>query len=194
MAGVKTKQLLGHYAGFGSRFLAHVIDIGIIALLLYLLATFFEGLPTLIELGTGIPSEWLEQMTGWLPTGVGRTVLALQLSSLVSVTVMLGYHIFFVFVAGRTPGKALMGVRVLRTDGSRPTIWQTILRTLGYIVSGLPLLLGFFWVLIDDQRQALHDKLARTYVVYGWEARPDEHFLAQQIERLATKPESSDNA
>ncbi len=32
-------------------------------------------------------------------------------------------------------------------------------------ISGLVTIVVVFWILIDDRRQGLHDKLARTFVV-----------------------------
>lgn len=59
-----------------------------------------------------------------------------------------------------------MGVRIARTNGKPLTIGRALLRYLGYWLSAIPLGLGFFWVLVDDQRQGWHDKLADTYVIY----------------------------
>jgi uncharacterized RDD family membrane protein YckC len=97
------------------------------------------------------------------------------------------YHIFFLATAGRTPGKAFIGVRVLTSDGGRLSWPRATLRFVGYLISALPLFAGFGWVLIDDYRQAWHDKLAGTLVVYTWAARPDEEFLASEIKRLSIK-------
>ena len=38
----------------------------------------------------------------------------------------------------------------------------------------LTLGVGFLWVIIDDRREGWHDKLARTCVVYAWQARQNE--------------------
>jgi uncharacterized RDD family membrane protein YckC len=174
------RALLGHYAGFASRLFAYVIDLIILASTIALVALLLGSLPQIIELGLGIPREFQ-------PKGLLRTIILFQLSGLVSILFALFYHAFFVFAAGRTPGKALVGLRVLRTDGQRVSFWQAIIRTLSYTLSGATVLLGFLLILIDDRRQALHDKLAGTYVVYAWEARPDETFLAQQIAGLADR-------
>jgi uncharacterized RDD family membrane protein YckC len=56
---------------------------------------------------------------------------------------------------------------------------------IGYPLSFLLLGVGFLWVLADDYRQALHDKLVGTFVVYAWAARPDEEFLVRELNRLA---------
>ncbi|MFD3545941.1 RDD family protein, partial [Streptomyces sp. NPDC058655] len=64
---------------------------------------------------------------------------------------------------GRTPGKKLLGVRVLATSTLRPpTFGAALRRWLVYALLGLP---GSLWCLVDrPRRQAWHDKAAKTYV------------------------------
>ena len=66
---------------------------------------------------------------------------------------------------GQTIGKKLLKIKVVAEDG-KPVDYRTaILRYIGYIVSAVPLLIGFFWVLWDEKKQAWQDKIAKTYVV-----------------------------
>ncbi|MEJ8644129.1 RDD family protein [Streptomyces sp. MS1.HAVA.3] len=64
---------------------------------------------------------------------------------------------------GRTPGKKLLGVRVLAASTQRPPSFGAALRRwLVYAFLGLP---GSLWCLVDrPRRQAWHDKAAKTYV------------------------------
>ncbi|MFI5616910.1 RDD family protein [Streptomyces sp. NPDC051567] len=64
---------------------------------------------------------------------------------------------------GRTPGKKLLGVRVLATATLRPPSFGAALRRwLVCVLLGLP---GGLWCLVDrPRRQSWHDKAARTYV------------------------------
>ncbi len=67
---------------------------------------------------------------------------------------------------GATPGKAAAGLRVVdQLTGDKPSLVQSLLRWFGYFVSALPLGLGFIWAALDSDRQAWHDKIARTRVV-----------------------------
>jgi uncharacterized RDD family membrane protein YckC len=77
------------------------------------------------------------------------------------------YWILFWMLAGQTPGKRLMGLRIIRVDGGRVTIGACIRRLIGYYLSAF-LMLGFIWVLFDSRRQGFHDKLAGTLVLYAW--------------------------
>jgi uncharacterized RDD family membrane protein YckC len=80
------------------------------------------------------------------------------------------YFVFFWSVFGQTPGKFLLGLRVVRTDGSRLGVGRSALRFLCYWVSLIPLGLGFLWVLVDRRRQGWHDKIASTHVLFTAEA------------------------
>lgn len=83
-----------------------------------------------------------------------------------------------------------MGLRVVRMDGSKLSPWLAFVRVVGYIISAIPLYLGFLWIFVDDRRQAWHDKLAGTCVIYTWAARPDERFLAEETKQLSA-PEAA---
>jgi uncharacterized RDD family membrane protein YckC len=72
-------------------------------------------------------------------------------------------------LSGQTPGKWLLGVRVVAIGGGRVSIGRAAIRVAGYLVSALPFYLGFFWVL-GPARRGFHDYLAGTEVVY--ERRP----------------------
>ncbi|MFE2127616.1 RDD family protein [Streptomyces amritsarensis] len=64
---------------------------------------------------------------------------------------------------GRTPGKKLLGVRVLATATLRPpSFGAALVRWLVYAFLGLP---GSLWCLVNrPRRQGWHDKAAKTYV------------------------------
>jgi uncharacterized RDD family membrane protein YckC len=81
--------------------------------------------------------------------------------------IALSYDIGFWLAAGQTPGKRALGVRIVRTDGKRMTFGNAVRREIGYVISAI-LFLGFLWAIIDNRRQALHDKLAGTLVLYCW--------------------------
>ena len=66
---------------------------------------------------------------------------------------------------GRTPGKRLLGIRVVRIEGDTLTTWDAFSRFGGYAASVLTGLLGFAQLLWDPNRQALHDRIAGTVVI-----------------------------
>ena len=76
------------------------------------------------------------------------------------------YVAFWVF-KGATPGKMLFKAHVVDAQtGAEPDFWQALTRYVGFYISLTPLLLGFVWVAFDGRKQAWHDKMARTVVIY----------------------------
>jgi len=82
-----------------------------------------------------------------------------------AVLVNAAYFTYFYGTTGQTPGKKLLGLKVVRTDGKPMTPGIAFLRWVGYIISKLPFFLGFIWVAFDGRKQGWHDKIAGTYVI-----------------------------
>jgi len=78
------------------------------------------------------------------------------------------YDAFCTVRWGRSPGKAILHIRPLKTDG-RPLGWGAALGRAGsYAASGLLSWVGMIdplWCLWDENRQCLHDKIVSTIVV-----------------------------
>jgi len=67
---------------------------------------------------------------------------------------------------GATMGKAIIGVRVTRQDGSVPGLGSSAIRNAFRIVEGLPLYVpGFFVAAFTRNRRRIGDFAARTYVL-----------------------------
>ena len=65
-----------------------------------------------------------------------------------------------------TPGKMAISAKIVDAKtGNKPTLQQFIVRYIGYIVSTIPLGLGFFWVAWEKKIQGWHDMLAGTVVI-----------------------------
>lgn len=75
------------------------------------------------------------------------------------------YTLFWVKQNGQTLGKRLMGIRVVKEDGSPMDIGTSLIRYVGYIISGFVFCLGYLWIIWDSKKQGWHDKIAHTYVV-----------------------------
>lgn len=143
------ETLYGQYAGFVPRFLAFAIDRVIISAVIAAVVVFIGFL--IQSLG---PGE--------LTSKIASIVIAVFVISFDAV-----YCVTFWLLAGQTPGKAILGARIVRTNGERIHLWPAVVRWLGYILSSV-LFLGYFWILVDSRRQAWHDKLAGTLVIYSW--------------------------
>lgn len=84
---------------------------------------------------------------------------------LIAILVAIGYYTYY-FGEGQTPGMKVMKIKLCRTDGTYPVGCGTgFARWLVMNISGIVLFLGYFWILIDKNNQAWHDKIADTYVV-----------------------------
>jgi uncharacterized RDD family membrane protein YckC len=112
------------------------------------------------------------QLTDWLLRAVRRTLghfappvrLDTILAALVPVIVG-SYLVAFWTILGQTPGKILMGIKVVPLGGGRMTFGRSLVRLAGYLVSALPLYLGLLWML-GPRRRGWHDLLAHTEVRY----------------------------
>jgi uncharacterized RDD family membrane protein YckC len=158
---------LGEYAGFASRLLGFVIDSALLSLIST--ATVWAAVALLgwlhVDLLDCPPlgEEW--QPGQWLCHGV-------RFAGLVAApSFPILYTVFFWATAGQTPGKSVMGVRVVRLDGGAMTVWTSLRRMIGYLLSLGSLGAGFLSILADDRRQGLHDKFAQTCVVHSWSER-----------------------
>ena len=68
---------------------------------------------------------------------------------------------------GATPGKMAISAKIVDAKtGRAPSTGQLIGRFFAYLVSFIPLCLGFAWIGIDRRKQGFHDKIAGTVVVY----------------------------
>jgi uncharacterized RDD family membrane protein YckC len=91
-----------------------------------------------------------------------------DLTIVVVLTVVLVVLNFVVMAGngGQTAGMRILGIFIVRVDGTPFTMKQAALRHLvGYPLSTISFFLGFLWMLWDPRQQGWHDKIARTIVV-----------------------------
>ena len=107
----------------------------------------------------------------------GSLVWVLIVIMLGNLAVFAVYVVWWLFTLrrGQTPGKQLVGIRVIKNSGELSGWGYTFLRELvikglvGGFLSGMTA--GIYWVvdhlwpLFDSDRQALHDKMVDTLVV-----------------------------
>ena len=155
-------NLQGHYAGFISRLIAYVIDLVIISLFLVAISWTVNTTIQFFNLSSTAASDFIKIMM------TGLTIFLF----------LAGYFVLFWTLAGQTPGKLIMGLRIVTLDGQQLSFGRSIRRFVGYILSFLTFYMGFLWILIDDRRQGWHDKIAGTCVIYIWAARPGDLYTA----------------
>jgi uncharacterized RDD family membrane protein YckC len=120
-----------------------------------------------IQTGTG----FVTLPEGVVLTSKGRRLLCALLEGVLAiVTLGIGYFIwqFFTYRTGQTPGKKLMGIRVVSlNDGKALPFWMTLLRewiVKGFI-GGITFGIAYIWILFDAKNQTLYDKVLNTVVV-----------------------------
>ncbi len=152
-----SSKVSGRYAGPISRLLAFGIDLALI----------FLG----FALGTSILNYLIRLLTGYhLERGSTNGfwwAIALAIWAFI-------YYWIGPAIAGRTLGMALVGLRVVATDGAAVGQKQSFIRTLTLPLSVILLGIGLFMAVLGRERKALHDDIARTCVVYDWGERPAE--------------------
>jgi len=153
----------GNYAGGVTRLVAFAADVG---------ASW--GLFTLGVAGLGFA---INLVTGKQVNLASRQILAL-------IAIIIWEFVYFAYqwsLGGKTIGMALLGIRVVASDGSPITPRQAVVRTVTLPLSFLLFGLGFIGILLNKDRHALHDRLAKTVVVYSWDARAARlRWLAKQ--------------
>jgi len=121
-------------------------------------------------------------VAGFLGVRVGFTLLGKPAPSdteealewLIAAGWMLMAVVYFTLLhagAGQTIGKAVVGIRVRRTDRAEVGIARSLVRTLGYGVSSACGGLGFLLIAVSPSKRGLHDRLAGTCVHH---LAPDE--------------------
>jgi uncharacterized RDD family membrane protein YckC len=82
---------------------------------------------------------------------------------------IIGQLLYFTYfessVKQATIGKQLMNMKVVDKNGNRLTPGSALIRYLSKFISGIILLIGYIMAAFDAQKQALHDKIAGTFVV-----------------------------
>ncbi len=66
-----------------------------------------------------------------------------------------------------TVGKRLLGLKVVDLDGERVSFLRATVRYFSKLLSRLIMMIGFLMVLWTKKKQALHDKIASTLIIYS---------------------------
>lgn len=168
-------------AGIGSRFLAAFVDTFLIVVLqavvnlTLILIVALAGGPSLLETGLS-----------------GDVSLIVGIFGLLAFAFLWGYYIFFELLwNGQSPGKRLVGLRVISQQGAPIDVAAAIIRNLVRIVDFLPLYygIGVLSMFIDTQARRLGDFAAGTLVVYDQGA-----VTLDELERAAARLTNSRRA
>ncbi len=137
------------YAGFWKRAAAAIVDGGII----WVIGRF--------------GGEALGTLLGDLAGG-GELAVTLMIA-LVTLLLQVCYFAFFhASFNAATPGKMLIGIKVVRSDGETISFPRAVGRYFATIPSGILLGIGYLMAGFTARKQALHDMICDTVVVDKW--------------------------
>lgn len=140
------------YAGFWARLGAMLIDTVLLVMITMPLLVWIYG--------------WQYLSDGRLIHGPAEFLVSWAAPAVATV-------LFWVYREA-TPGKMMLSLRVVDAEtGKTLTAGQAIARYLTYILSMLPLCLGFVWVAFDRRKQGWHNKIAQTVVVRARDRGPE---------------------
>jgi uncharacterized RDD family membrane protein YckC len=152
----EARALQGHRAGFASRVVADLVDLGVAWLL---------GLSVLLIAG----------VVGYLLTGPPFRLPALPnwLDAIAGAAIAVAYLALTRAATGRSVGKQLAGLRVVDRTGRRLTLWRSFMRAVLYVLFPA----GLLWVLASRPNASVQDLVVGTAVVYDWAYHPAEGTL-----------------
>ncbi len=143
-------------AGIASRGAALIIDTALLTLVI--LAEVLLATAVTAGLGAALGDAAVEGVVAWV---IGASIVA-------AFATYWGYYIFSeVARNGRTPGKQLLGIRVVRDDGGRVGVIESVIRNVIRLVDMLPgyYAVGLVAALLSSSGKRLGDMAAGTVVV-----------------------------
>ncbi len=151
-------------AGPGARILAALIDQVVILSLQVMLAVVALTVAMAADLVT---ESMIDEWAGDMRTG-GATLVVYAVYLAAAFVVNFGYYIVAEMAGnGQTPGKRLLGIRVIRDGGYGLTLTSSLLRNLGRVIDMVPYtyLVGLVSMVVSRREKRLGDLLAGTIVV-----------------------------
>jgi uncharacterized RDD family membrane protein YckC len=157
------RELQGLRAGFVSRAAASGTDV-ILVLCVYVIGVLVVNIAWDLlfsssrSISVTVPPRWLNDLLLWI---------------LLVVYLTAGWY-----STGRTPGKQMMGLRVIQSDGRRLRFERALLRAL-LCASFFPVLL---LALVNRRNRGLEDVALHTVVAYDWLPNSDEHLVEPSMD------------
>ncbi|MCY9669954.1 RDD family protein [Paenibacillus alginolyticus] len=165
-------QLQFQTAGIGSRTLAHLIDCLILLVMNGLLFVFAILISRLYS------GDWLPALADYL----------IAIALILWVVVNLGYFVCTeAFMGGQTPGKRILGLRVLQNNGQSATLLSILIRNLFRLLDMMPTFyfIGAVSIIFSAKDKRIGDMVAGTIVVI--EARFERMKRRKHIDKAISK-------
>ena len=137
------------YGGFWIRVAAYLLDFLILTVGYYIIA---------IPLGLSMVGLGAVDPLSLVGFGLAYVAIGLALG--------IAYQVYFLTKFGATPGKMVLGLEVIRSDGGPITAGRAVSRLFAHGLSGIILYIGYIMIGFDNEKRGLHDHICDTRVVY----------------------------
>jgi uncharacterized RDD family membrane protein YckC len=144
------------YAGFWIRVVAYLIDVIILGIV--------GGVLQLGVVGSLVGFPRIQPGQPPDVDAISRMMGTFGLLFVLQTAIASCYEAFFVSKLAATPGKLVIGAKVLRPDGSPVSLGRAFGRYFAKYLSTLALFIGFIMVGFDSQKRGLHDMICDTRV------------------------------
>ena len=99
---------------------------------------------------------------------VRKIFFSFTLTDIILYIISIAYFVFMTYLMGRTFGKRIMKLKVVSAEDRKPTLFEIAFREIiGRYLSTVILWIGYLMIGAGDQKEALHDYLADTRVIYA---------------------------
>ena len=140
----------GQVAGFWTRFVATLIDC--------VLVSIPSGILSSLLFWTTFHWTFDDNWGGYFGPGGGTSIIIWGIYAWLCYT----------YLNGNTIGKRVMGIKLVNPDGTKPSLPIFVLHyTIGYLVNGVVIGLGFLWVIFDPYCQTWGQKIFKDSTVFG---------------------------
>lgn len=163
-----------YYPSLTARMMAATFDILFFSLPLIMIAGFIpwhfpqEGNDIINRINSGElknPEEVNAALRHFMIQGGGLLNIFMQMVLTLSFAGI--YVLPFWFKYGATPGKMIMGMKIVRQDSlEKPSKKRLLARFLCYPLSIMPPGIGYMWVIFNKRKRSWHDLISGTMVIY----------------------------
>jgi uncharacterized RDD family membrane protein YckC len=147
-------------AGLGKRLAAMAYDCLVLFGVLFLAGSLYRAIALLLMPATGDATVSTGDVIHQIQPAASGPIYQLYL-----VLVVYGFFALFWHSSGQTLGMLAWRLRIQDPEGYSISWNQVLRRFLGAILSWACLGLGYWWILLDSNKQAWHDKLSNSEVV-----------------------------
>jgi uncharacterized RDD family membrane protein YckC len=105
-------------------------------------------------------------------------IMAYRINQLSNIFIIILVIFLWLKWGGRTPGKKIMGIKILKKDYTELDFKAAILRYIGYFFSTILFCIGYIMVGVREDKKGLHDLIGGTVVVFE---NPEKVSYQQEI-------------